>query len=58
MTGDEKSYEHDHDSQGETVLREESGKDSNSPFNGTRHSEHPRDPFRDLFGDNRFKFEF
>lgn len=29
-----------------------------APFHGALHSEHPRDPFRDLFGSSSMKFEF
>jgi len=29
-----------------------------APFHGNLHSEHPHDPFRNIFGDSSSKFEF
>jgi hypothetical protein len=33
-------------------------KPERQPFHGALHSEHPQDPFRNLFGNSRLKFEF
>ncbi|MEX0405331.1 hypothetical protein ABGN05_06665 [Aquibium sp. LZ166] len=34
------------------------GDASAAPFHGSPHAEHPRDPFRNMFGNSRMKFEF
>ncbi|APH70576.1 hypothetical protein [Aquibium oceanicum] len=34
------------------------GDASTAPFHGSPHAEHPRDPFRNMFGTSRMKFEF
>lgn len=38
--------------------RTKSGRKEQAPFHGALHSDHPQDPFRNLFGNSRLQFDF
>jgi hypothetical protein len=60
MVGEDKQQPRGDRSDNESVPRDNlnSSQEQASPFNGDPHAAHPHDPFRNLFGDSRQKFEF